>query len=56
MNEWLSHWAHNLRLLWLVSKGWNSTEEHKFFTISYRFFEKIRLVFTKMYDMRMKQH
>ena len=55
MNEWLSHWAHNLGLLWLVSKGWISTEEHNFFTISYRIFEKKRLVFTKMYDMRMKQ-
>ena len=45
-----------LRLLWLVSVGWISTAGHNFFTISYRFFEKKRLVFTKMYDMRMKQH
>ena len=40
MNEWLSHWAHDLRLLWLVSKGWIRTEGHNFFTISNVIFEK----------------
>ena len=47
MDEWLSHRAHNLLLLWLVSKGWISTEGHNFFTISYRFFEKKKAGFYK---------
>ena len=38
-----------------MSAGWNSTERHIFFTISYRFFEKKKLFFTKMYENRTKQ-
>ena len=33
LNEWLSHWAHNLSLLWFVSIGLNTTKGHNFFTI-----------------------
>ena len=55
MDGKLCHLELNLVLLWFVSLSSNTTESNSFFKISNRIFEKNRLFFKKMYEMRMKQ-